>query len=385
MNDKIDHGNSLYSIGNIIMKIAWIFPRDKLCGISFYSHAYIEALRELVEIISIDPEDFRTDKKSMIDLLAQCSLVHIQYETSFFIDGGRDWYFDLCRLIKCPVIVTLHEVYDQMPGVFPRERLPGIFPIKKMREWLYDLRHPYLTALIKHTSAGYCARRILVHSGFQKDILVKKGIGPERIEILPVPVTVRAATPAKPWSGSGTLTLASTGFVSDAFDFELLFTTLEQCDLPWKFTWIGGVRREDDQGLWDRLHEEIRRRNWTERFFMTGIISKEKRDELLARTHVYCAFFSHKSSSESLATAIGARSMIVATPLPVTRELTKRFPVLLIANPAPPDLTAAIRRLATDEALQEMMRSALSAYCGEYGRERMAKRLAALYEQELIH
>jgi glycosyltransferase involved in cell wall biosynthesis len=310
--------------------------------------------------------------------------VHIQYETSFFLRGRREWYFDLCRSITCPVIVTLHEVYDQMPGVFPRERLGGIFPIKKMRRWLYDLRHPYLTALTRHTGAGYCARRILVHSGFQKDILVKKGIGPERIEILPVPVSAKVASPAKSWKGSGTLQLAATGFVSESYDFELLFATLDQCDLPWKFTWIGGVRREDDRGLWDRLHREIVRRNWADRFFMTGIVAKEKRDELLARTNVYCAFFSHKSSSESLATAIGVRCMIVATPLPVTRELSERFPVMLLAQPEPRELAAAIRRLATDAALQGKLADALAAYCGEYGRERMAKRLAELYEREVV-
>jgi glycosyltransferase involved in cell wall biosynthesis len=366
------------------MKIAWIFPQNKLCGISFYSHAYVEALKPLVDIVCIDPDDFRLHKKSIINHITQCSLVHIQYETSFFLNGNCDWYFELCHSIKSPIVITLHEVYGSVPGVFPRDTLQGIFPIKKMRQWLYDMRHPYVTALTKHTAAGYCAKRILVHCEFQKDILVQKGIKPEIIQVFPVPVNAQIASPAKPWTGSGPLRLASTGFVSGSFDYGLLFSTLEQCDLPWKFTWIGGVRREEDRKTLDRLHREIQRRNWTDRFVITGAISKENRDELVACTHVYCAFFLYKSSSESLATAIGARCLIVATPLSITREVTRRFPIMLIAPAQPQETALAIRQLATNIDVQKTLSYALAEYCGTYNRERMARQLTALYERELI-
>jgi glycosyltransferase involved in cell wall biosynthesis len=363
------------------MKIAWIFPVNKICGISFYSRSYVEALKPLIDIVCIDPDDFNLNKDKTIDLLKHCDLVHIQYETSFFLNGRKEFYSDLCASISCPIIVTLHEVYDQFPGVFPRDSIRGIPPLRIMKQWLYDSRHPYVTALTKHTKNSFSAKAILVHSGFQKDLLIKKSVKSEVVSVFPVPVSSKSKSPASPWSGNGTLQLASTGFVNDSFDYDLLMNALALCNLPWKFTWIGGVRRSDDQELFERLQKEIERRKWRDRFVITGILSKEQRDEILSRTHIYCAFFKYKSSSESLATAIGGRTMILATSLPLTREMFRRFPVMLLAPSEPLEMVGAIRRMANDKDLQVSLKKALTEYCNEYGRERMAGRLLSLYEK----
>jgi glycosyltransferase involved in cell wall biosynthesis len=226
------------------------------------------------------------------------------------------------------------------------------------------------------------SRALLVHSRFQKDILAAKGIPPDSVSVFPVPVNSTVAKPAIPWNGNGYLNLASTGFISDSFDYELLFNTLDLCDLPWKFTWIGGVRRPEDHGLLEKLRREIDRRNWRDRFLITGTIPLEKRDELLSLTHIYCAFFKYKSSSESLATAIGARTLIVSTPIPLIREMTAQFPIMSLV-PLDPALAAkAIEQLATDFKMQNDLRKALADYCHEYDRQRMARRLVSFYEKE---
>jgi glycosyltransferase involved in cell wall biosynthesis len=365
------------------MKIAWIFPQNKMCGISFYSHAYVEALKPLVDIICIDPDDFIYKKNETMSLLKQCSLAHIQYETSFFLRSKKDFYFDFCATIPCPIVVTLHEVYDQFPGVFPRESIQGCFFLQKMKQWLYDKRHPYLTALTKHTQRKYAARAIIAHSGFQKDILVKKGVVPGMISVFPVPVDSSVLTPASPWQGKGTLFLASTGFINDSFDFDLLMKTLALCDLPWTFTWIGGVRRPDDQGLFEKLQKEIDRRKWSDRFAITGMVSRERRDELLSKTHVYCAFFKYKSSSESLAIAISARAIILSTSLPLMKELFRQFPIMFLAASEPSEMARAVCLLATDTGLQASLGKAVESYCREYNRQRMASRLVSFYEKEI--
>jgi glycosyltransferase involved in cell wall biosynthesis len=315
--------------------------------------------------------------------LRQCRIAHLQYETSLFFNNQKDFYFKLCAAIDCPIFVSLHEVYDSFPGVFPRDFLQGFLPILKIKQWRYDRRHPHVTALTKHTKAGYCAKAILVHSEFQKDILNKKGIRPEMVSVFPLPVSASVRTPSSPWRGNGPVSLVSTGFINNSFDYELLMKTLAICDLPWKFTWIGGVRRPEDQTLLENLQNEIERRDWRSRFVITGIVSKEKRDELLSSAHSYCAFFKYKSSSESLSTAISSRTMILSTPLPLTREMTRRFPVMAIAPAEPKEMAAMIRRMATDTELQRSLEKAMADYCNEYGRQRMASRLASFYESEL--
>jgi glycosyltransferase involved in cell wall biosynthesis len=134
----------------------------------------------------------------------------------------------------------------------------------------------------------------------------------------------------------------------------------------------------------EKLQKEIGRRNWLDRFAITGTVSKEKRDELLSKTHIYCAFFKYKSSSESLATAIGGRTMILATSLPLMREMSENFPIMIIAPSEPSEMAKAIRRMATEKALQESLGKALARYCNEYKRERTAGRLVSFYEKEII-
>jgi glycosyltransferase involved in cell wall biosynthesis len=363
------------------MKIGWIFPQKKMCGISFYSHKYVQTLNKYGDIVCIDPVDFLTNRIETIRILRQCGLVHIQYETAFFLGKSRDFYFDLCASIRCPIIVTIHEVYDRFPGVYPRESITGIYPLRLLKRRLYDFRHPYPTALTKHTSQGFRGRALCVHSLFQKELLLNKNPRLPAISVLPVPIGLPASAPAPSWDGHSTLCLTATGFISDSIDYNLLIATLALCEMPWKFTWIGTVRRPDDNQLLDTLREEIGRRGWVERFIITGAVSEEQRDALLGEAHIYCAFFKYKSSSESLATAIAARSMIVATSLPLTREMIAEFPLMVIAPSDSNEMAKALSRLATDKSLRESLDTALTAYSMKYSRERMAKHLNELYEQ----
>jgi hypothetical protein len=167
------------------LKIGWIFQSDKMCGISFYAHKYVAALENLITIIQIDPLDIILHKKEAMALLHQCDMVHIQYETSLFFYKNRDRYDELCNSIKCPVVVSLHEVYDDFPDVFPRRLIKGTAPVRAIKKIIYDLRHPVQTALTKHISQSFYAEKIFVHSNFQKEILIKKNIAPAKMIILP--------------------------------------------------------------------------------------------------------------------------------------------------------------------------------------------------------
>jgi glycosyltransferase involved in cell wall biosynthesis len=366
------------------MKIAWIFPRNKLCGISFYSQTYVTALKEFVDVECLDAQDFLRERVDFLKKVNDCTIAHIQYETSFFLKDNKDFYPALCRSIHCPIFVTLHEVYDQFPGVFPRTSIKGKFLVKKLKEWIYDRRHPYITALTEHIYRNFFAQTILVHSNFQKEILIKKAIPGPIIKVLPVPVESKPRYQASPWNGEGTLFLATTGFISNSYDFDLLFRTLSRCTLSWKFTWIGSIRRPEDKWLLEKIHKEIESRNWQNRFTITGTVPNEQRDKLLAQTNIYCAFFNYKSSSESLAAAISSRTMIVATHLPLTIEMSKEYPIMITPQKEPYSMERAIQTLACDHHVQSGLKKALADYCNANGRQKQAKRLLDIYYKEIV-
>ena len=76
--------------------------------------------------------------------------------------------------------------------------------------------------------------------------------------------------------------------------------------------------------------------------------------------------------------------MILATSLPLTREMSEQFPVMVTAPSEPSEMVKALRRMATDKHLQASLGKALADYCNEYDRERTAARLAPFYEKELV-
>ena len=157
------------------MKVAWIFPQASQCGITFYSRKYLTALSELVDVACLDPVDFITNKRFFIKTIESCELCHIQYETSFFLSHKKDFYNALCKAIKRPIVVTLHEIYERFPDIFPRDEITGNFIVKPVKKLLYDVRHPHATAFYRHLSRHFNAEKFVVHANFQKEILMKKG------------------------------------------------------------------------------------------------------------------------------------------------------------------------------------------------------------------
>jgi Glycosyltransferase len=279
--------------------------------------------------------------------------------------------------------VSLHEVYKQFPDVYPREEIKGNFITKPIKEYMYDRRHPYATAFTRHVSKGFYADKIIVHAQFQKDILVEKGLMASTIDVLPVPVLSIDKTKQDKWENGQVLNLAATGFINSSYDYDLLFKALDLCDMPWKITWIGGIRRPEDQGLLETIQAEVAKKGWENRFIITGEVSDEKRDAMLSSAHVYFALFKHKSSSESLATAIGARSLIIATRLPLTEEMVAEFPVMHIVDNEPGAVVSAIKKIKSDTSARATLINACEKYSLRYSYENMAKEMVSKYERLL--
>jgi hypothetical protein len=90
------------------MKIAWLFPVDQKCGISYYSHDYVNALAESTDVEIFDIYECLANIPSYSDRLNSFDIIHIQYETSFFLKGNSKKFKGLCGKIKKPVVVRQH-------------------------------------------------------------------------------------------------------------------------------------------------------------------------------------------------------------------------------------------------------------------------------------
>ncbi|MBN2188388.1 MAG: glycosyltransferase, partial [Chitinispirillaceae bacterium] len=334
------------------MKIAWIFPQKERCGIATYSRRYAESLSGKAEVILLDPERFSGDREALLSAINGCDIAHVQYETSFFSRAGRDFFPAFCRAIHPPVVVSLHEVYRNVPYVYPRKAIRGRGPLAFARRTLYDRRHPLQTAYQRHLEHSFHSAAVLVHYAFQRSIIIEQGCRPEAIFVIPLPVPLLpGAAPPAPWNGDRPLSLAAPGFINPDFDYDLLFAALERLAVPWRFTWIGGIRRNEDAPLLQTVRAKIAEKRWNDRFTVTGWVSERDFRDLLCGADLICAFFSARSSSSSLTEALGALRPVIATPIPLTEELS-RSGVVHLSPADPARLAEGIGELSAREDLR---------------------------------
>jgi glycosyltransferase involved in cell wall biosynthesis len=363
------------------MKVGWIAPLHKKCGIAFYAERYAEALSSYCTVIKLDPEDFVRSGTDFLSALTGCSCVHIQYETSFFLHGRADFYPDLCGRIGLKKIVTLHELYRTVPGVFPREDILGAWPLKAIKRMAWDVRHPHWAAFARHQAAQFHADAVIVHSNFQKEILSDKRFDPDKIVVIPLPIRKSAAAEVFKVNVIRPAVLGATGFINPAYDYELLFRVLEAMTTEWRFIWVGGVRRDEDRRLLRWIEHEIDARGWRDRFTITGWVPDDERDRLLKGMHVFCAFFKERSSSESLGDAIAARTPVIACRIPLTEEISRYGPVLVLAPSEPEAIALTILKTISDKALLQKIEQAQANYSETNSPANCARSLVALYEK----
>ncbi|MBD3421118.1 MAG: hypothetical protein GF398_13460 [Chitinivibrionales bacterium] len=363
------------------LKIGWLYPVNRPCGIAYYARKYVAALQEMVELEHVDLDELAGDWCASCARLNRCDIVHIQYETAFFLNKRKDWFPRLCRHIRRPLVVSLHEIYRRHPNVFAREDLPGRGAILALRRALYDYRHPYQTALAKHIRNNFYADLVLVHAQCQKDILIEKQADPECIAIIPYPVKRRSTKAGPRFNGNEPIRLVSTGFINKNFNYALLFEVLERLHFPWQFVWIGGVRLDEDAAVLQELHRKITRNKWQDKFSITGFLAPcdPKNISLMDRAHIYLSLFSARSSSESLATALGAGKLIIATRLPFIQEMVDRFPALVPVEPDAGQVATMINRLTDDRPLRNRTFQAVDDYCAAFSSVQMSRVLCTHY------
>jgi hypothetical protein len=361
------------------MVVGWLFPHRERCGIAIYSRNYCAALNNHCQIISVNSDHLLDGDRHLYEQLEICDCIHIQYETSFFLKNRSDHYFSILKRTKKPIVVSLHEVYEQFPGVFSRDKIRDGTILSPIKKWLYDYRHPYQTAYRQHLQAGFGASRLLVHHRFQKAILENRL--PPSCPVIVQPMPVYQDSRVLQSTKTDTLSLGTTGFINPEYDYNLLFDTLTTLKSNWKFTWIGGIRTTEHQNLLDNIHKEIQSRNWTERFSITGWVSEETQSTHLSNIDIHLALFKNRSSSASIARALGARKLIIATENQIVSEINDSLgtDVIKVVKPASFEVAEAIEIMSTNKNEISRYYQSIDQYVAKYNFTTMASSMFDIY------
>ena len=362
------------------MRVAWIYPKTERCGISIHARNYIDSLKNHLDILEIDTDDFCSDSHQNTQLLDSADLVHLQYESSFFLKGRNDFFFRTLSRINKPLLVSLHEVYREFPGVFARSKISGPLFLRVIRRLIYDYRHPAQTAYRKHLGKNFGADLVLVHHHYHKKILTESGADPSKIEVLALPVKISSESIPFKWTSDHEIHLGSTGFINPQFNYDLLFSILKKLDKKWRFTWIGGIRNSEQQELFNRIMSTLNQNGWDNQFRITGWVSEEEQSRFLKELDIYMALFSNRASSASLNRAIGALIPIIATQLPLTEEINSpHCSPLVVIPPECESAIDAINSILTRKGFREKLLQNVGKYAEIHSYSAMSLKLVEIY------
>ncbi|MFW5784884.1 MAG: glycosyltransferase [Chitinispirillaceae bacterium] len=364
------------------MRVGFVFPKKQKCGISIYSARYVEALKKIpVEVMEIDMTDLYSDNVNGNRLVENLDVLHVQYEASFFLRNRKDLFRQLFYALEKPLIVSLHEVYEKNPFVFPRENIRPPFQFVKRK--IYDWRHPLQTMYRRHVRSQFFADRVLVHHEYHKGILEAGGVESSRIKVIGHPVKAVATGETDGVKAGKPVRLGCAGFINPQYDFDLLFRSLEKLSADWKFTWVGGTRNRSQEKLLSDLNSRIRLMNWEHRFSFSGWMDENRFNASLGNLDLALCLFSSRSSSGSMTDLLGSGVPIIATDLEMTREIARDCRSVALVERDSGEVSRAVDDFCKDSVDRSRIQGDIRQYCELNSYEKKALEMLQVYREVL--
>jgi len=357
------------------IKVAMAVPGTGPCGISDYAQklqAHYPGMMTLFTAPVFEARGF--------------DLLHVQYEPTLFRKERKTLFPDLMRgNRRIKRVVTVHEVYEKNPFIAPRPETPGL--LGALSRARYDFSHSLELSEEGFARKGFFADRVVVHTRHAKAILTRKGCPAEKIEVIPFPVYRHPPARGTPlgWKKipQEMKVVLMFGFISPVVDFETVLKAMhahkERCVL----VLAGCGRRREDKPLEDALEALVSKEGLTDCVRRTGYVPEECLDFLFNRADVFVSAPRFKSSSASLAHALGSGLPIVAPDLPHVQEINAEANCIRTFRPGDPvDLAEKINTLLEAETHQDVKERILN-YAGNHSMEKFAADNASVYRRAI--
>lgn len=143
----------------------------------------------------------------------------------------------------------------------------------------------------------------------------------------------------------------------------------------------GGIRRGQDQGYFEHCKALIRDLGLSERVQITGFVSFEELDALVRAAQLVILPFRESTVSGSLADLMARRAPVLASDLPVNREINCRTPGSLkfFKSEDPTDCARQIEALLSDPQAIKKLQEGAKAYADAHAPEKMALKHREFY------
>jgi len=302
-------------------------------------------------------------------------IVHIQHDYSVY--GFDQRFFNLLEKIRSSTIVTMHEVHT------PETTEKITYGIENLAR--------------RHAELGKHTKRIITHSDTMKEWLVKYGVKPSKIEVIPHGTTIFQRTPRaeakKRWGFSETdKIILSLGFIRRSKNDRLLIETLPDLveEIPnVRLLLVGSLHpyssQEDMEEL--RLRSSIVRRLGLDQYvrLIERYLSDEEILSILgcADVLVYLHDKQYVEVSGALHLGIGAGKPIVATAVPRFEEVQKFSPETVLVPDDRRRLVETVAKILTDDDFASDLAKRTAAYARQTSWTKVAREHYRVYQEIL--
>lgn len=366
------------------------------CGVSTYMEAYFDSMADStdVENVFFGVSPYETRPMSFNQLtpvlerlkneLKDYDALHIQHEFGLY------WHDQFKRIVEAgneagkKVIVTFHLAPDiaikpvAIGGISPRNL------VKYVRKRLHNKRMKAY-----HTTPLQLADLVIVHTKIAEENLVRFGVDPASIKIIPHPVykptTVKTTEIAENLKqNDNDIVYCVSGFIHKHKGAIAAVRALKYLPDNYKLALIGGVKADSAQVNYEDMVTTLADTlGVRDRLYITGYVKDHERLKALIAecdiaTFPYDRLFYAKQSTGSINLAFSSHRPVIAYPTEVIKEVADAADgaIVLCETFAYYELARELKRI--DTAKQGKLSA---AYAEDNDWPKAAKKLIELYHQ----
>ena len=365
----------------------WNAERDGVCDYSENLIPHLIGAGADVEILPLGP--YIGERSYYLDLAQRASasdVCHVQFNYVHF-NGGmphRNRFLDFADHVKIPIVMTVHEVRlkrDRMEvGHTAAARFMHNSSLWLLDRWSRRMHRKIYAApaaITVHTCGHKQEIRDLVEDP-KKVSLIHHGI-PGQAESYGGMETSRAKLRL---GLEGKTVLTTFGFVNQRKGYESALAALAGLPEEVVFLIAGGMMTGNarEAAYYESLLSTISGMGLDDRVKITGYLTPDSVPEVMAASDICLAPFSSRAASGALSTCIAYRKPIVASDIPVNREINDRLPCLeLFRHGDSRDLSEKVMGLLENPDKTGHLTRAAGHYAERFGFDRVAEELMKLY------
>ncbi len=363
------------------------------CGIADYAQQLIKALRALegvdVTVIPFDRQRHpRTDYARWGHMMNQGDVAHIQHEYTFFgyLLPWRNHFSTFIRPIHRPLVITRHVSFD---GPYVPVEPEPMRSIRRFKWALYQRwLGPYARYLNRDTFD--VADQIIVLNAHMKEQLVRRGIWPEKINVIPagmpeMPPPEGGEQLRRLWGWQDRQIIGQFGFIAAAKGHTVMLEALAMLPEEYVLLIAGGIRRPGDRGALQAIERKIDQLRLHHRVRITGYLEFSDLSAHFDACDVLVYPNTRADFSYSVLMGLAAmKAPLVISDIPPHRELAEAGAgVALFRSGDPGSLAAQIQAVVQDAFMRKRSLEQATTFVREHTWETIAQKTVEVYKRAL--